>query len=65
MPVRIRKTFLLFPGVKVNVSKSEISFTVGTRGYHLNFSDRGVKQTVGIPGSGVSHSTYLTGSVGL
>lgn len=60
MPVRFRKTFQLFPGVKVNVSKGGISFTVGTKGYHLNFSDRGVKQTVGIPGSGVSHSTYLS-----
>jgi hypothetical protein len=59
MPVRFRRTFQLFPGVKVNVSKGGISFTVGTRGYHLNFSNRGVKQTVGVPGTGVSHSTYL------
>jgi uncharacterized membrane protein YdbT with pleckstrin-like domain len=59
MPVRFRRTFQLFPGVKVNVSKGGISFTVGAKGYHLNFSNRGVKQTVGVPGTGVSHSTYL------
>jgi uncharacterized membrane protein YdbT with pleckstrin-like domain len=59
MPVRFRRTFKIFPGVKVNVSKGGISFTVGTKGYHLNFSNRGVKQTVGLPGTGVSHSTYL------
>jgi uncharacterized membrane protein YdbT with pleckstrin-like domain len=41
------------------VSKGGISFTVGAKGYHLNFSNRGVKQTVGVPGTGVSHSTYL------
>ena len=59
MPVRIRKTFQLFPGVKVNMSKGGISFTVGTKGYHLNFSKRGVRQTVGLPGSGISDTSYI------
>ena len=59
MPTRFRRTFTLFPGVKVNVSKGGISFTVGKRGFHLNFSKRGVRQTVGLPGSGVSHTSYL------
>src|SRR5512138_3130205 len=59
MPVRIRKTFKLFPGVKVNMSKGGVSFTVGTKGYHLNFSKRGVRQTVGLPGSGISETSYL------
>lgn len=59
MPIRFRRTFTIFPGVKANVSKSGVSFTVGTKGYHLNFSKRGVKQTVGLPGSGLSHSSYL------
>src|SRR5512141_285892 len=59
MPVRIRKTFKLFPGVKVNMSKGGISFTVGAKGYHLNFSKRGVRQTVGLPGSGISDTSYI------
>jgi hypothetical protein len=59
MPVRIRKTFQLFPGVKVNMSKGGVSFTVGTKGYHLNFSKRGVRQTVGLPGSGISETSYI------
>jgi hypothetical protein len=59
MPVRIRKSFNLFPGVKVNMSKGGVSFTVGRRGFHLNFSKRGVRQTVGLPGSGISESSYL------
>ena len=59
MPTRFRKTFNIFPGVKANLSKSGISFTVGTKGYHLNFSKRGVRQTVGLPGSGLSHTSYL------
>ncbi len=43
----------------MNISKGGISFTVGKSGAHLNFSKRGVRQTVGIPGTGVSESSYL------
>lgn len=59
MPVRFRKSFKIFPGVKVNMSKGGVSFTVGAKGYHLNFSKRGVRQTVGLPGSGISQTSYL------
>lgn len=59
MPVRFRRTFTLFPGVKVNVSKGGMSFTVGQKGFHLNFSKRGVRQTTSLPGSGISHTSYL------
>ena len=59
MPVRFRRTFTLFPGVKVNVSKGGTSITVGRKGFHLNFSKQGVRQTTGLPGSGLSHTSYL------
>ena len=59
MPIRIRKSFNLFPGVKVNMSKGGMSITVGRKGFHLNFSKRGVRQTVGLPGSGISESSYI------
>ena len=59
MPIRFRRSFTIFPGVKVNVSKGGISFSVGKPGATLNFSKRGVRQTVGIPGSGVSHTSYI------
>lgn len=59
MPVRIRKSFNLFRGVKVNMSKGGMSISVGRKGFHLNFSRRGVRQTVGLPGSGISESSYL------
>ena len=59
MPIRFRRTFTIFPGVKVNVSKGGISLSVGRRGATLNFSKRGVRQTVGIPGSGLSESSYI------
>jgi hypothetical protein len=59
MPIRFRRSFNIFPGVKVNVSKGGFSISVGKRGATLNFSKRGVRQTVGIPGSGLSESSYI------
>jgi hypothetical protein len=59
MPLRFRKTFTIFPGVRVNVSKGGTSITVGKKGFHLNFSKRGVRQTVGIPGTGISETNYI------
>jgi len=59
MPIRFRKSFKIFPGVKVNVSKGGISVSVGKPGATLNFSKHGVRQTIGLPGSGVSQTSYL------
>jgi len=59
MPIRFRRTFKILPGVKINVSKGGISVSVGTRGFHLTFGKHGVRQTIGIPGSGLSETSYL------
>lgn len=59
MPVRFRRTFKIFPGVKINVSKSGISTTIGPRGFHLTFNRHGVRQSVGLPGTGLSETSYL------
>lgn len=61
MPIRFRKTFKLLPGVKINVSKHGISTTVGPRGMHLTFNRYGVRQSVGLPGSGLSETSYIIG----
>lgn len=60
MGLRYRKQIKVAPGVKLNVSKSGISTSVGKRGATMNFSGRGTKATVGIPGSGISYSKQLT-----
>jgi Protein of unknown function (DUF4236) len=59
MPIRFRKTFRILPGVKINFSRGGISTTLGSRGFHLTFNKNGVRQSVGIPGSGLSESSYL------
>ena len=59
MPIRFRRTIKIFPGVKLNLSKGGMSVTVGPKGYHLNFGKKGVRQTIDLPGVGLSHTSYL------
>jgi Protein of unknown function (DUF4236) len=54
----------LLPGVRVNLSKSGPSLSLGVRGAHVTVGRRGVTRTVGIPGTGVfytSRSGHHTG----
>ena len=41
------------------MSRSGISLSVGKQGATLNFSKRGLRQTGGIQGSGLSHSSHI------
>ncbi len=60
MGFRFRKTIKLFPGVKLNLSKSGISTSIGVAGATVNVSKRGTRGTIGIPGSGISYSENLS-----
>ena len=61
MPIRFRRTFRILPGVRINVSKHGVSTTVGPRGMHLTFNHYGVRQDLGLPGTGLSESSYVVG----
>jgi hypothetical protein len=56
MGLRFRRTFRPFPGVRLNLSKSGVSTSIGTRGAWLTFGKRGTRATVGIPGTGISYT---------
>ncbi len=58
MGFRVRRSVRLMPGVRVNLSKSGTSISVGGRGFTTNYSKRGTRTTVGVPGSGLSYSTF-------
>jgi hypothetical protein len=63
MSFRFRKTAGLGRLARVNFSKSGASLSIGRRGASINLSPRyGTRATVGIPGSGVSYTTKLTGN---
>lgn len=54
MGVRFRKSIKVAPGVRLNVSKSGVSTTIGVRGASVNVGKQGVYGNVGIPGTGLS-----------
>lgn len=56
MAFRFQKRLKIAPGVRLNVSKSGVSTSLGGRGGTVNLSSKGVRTTVGIPGTGMSWS---------
>lgn len=55
--MRFRKTIKLAPGLKLNLSKSGISTSLGPKGATLNMKPgRKSRFTAGIPGTGLSDS---------
>jgi hypothetical protein len=64
MGFRFHKAFSLIPGVKLNLSKSGPSLSVGGQGMTTNFGTKGTRETVGLPGSGLSYSETQKGKSG-
>ena len=62
MGFRFRKSIKLFPGVRLNLSKSGISTSIGVPGATINIGKRGTRGTVGIPGTGISYTENVSNS---
>lgn len=60
--MRFRKSFRIVPGVRINLSRSGVSTTLGGRGASVNIGRRGTRTTVGLPGTGLSFSQQVGGS---
>ena len=61
MSLRFRKSIKIAPGVKMNISKKGIGYSVGTKGARVSVGANGrVTRTIGIPGTGV----YDTATIG-
>ncbi|MEU3459390.1 DUF4236 domain-containing protein [Streptomyces sp. NPDC006733] len=41
MPITFRKSFHIFPGVRLNVNRKSLSVTVGKKGSHRTWSTTG------------------------
>ena len=57
---RFRKTVSVLPGVKVNLSKTGLSTSVGGKGATLNVGHGKRMVTFGIPGTGLSYRTQAS-----
>ena len=62
--LRFQKRLRILPGVRVNLSKSGASTSIGPRGADVNIGRDGVTTNAGIPGTGLSYRSKLgkTGS---
>lgn len=64
MGFRFRQVLRVFPGLRLNLSKSGVSTSLGGHGATVNLSKKGMRGTVGLPGSGLSYSKMLLRSAG-
>ena len=56
MGFRFRRRISIGPGLRLNVSKSGVSTSVGTRGAWFTIGHGKTRETVGLPGTGVSYT---------
>jgi hypothetical protein len=56
---RFHRILNIIPGVKVHVSKSGLSTSVGPRGADINIGRHGVTTNAGLPGTGLSYRQKL------
>lgn len=59
MGFRFRRSVRIAPGIRLNLSKSGLSYSFGGRGATVNVSAKGTKATYGVPGTGLSYTTKL------
>jgi hypothetical protein len=59
MALRFQRRVRLFPGVRLNFSRSGVSTTIGVRGASVTVGPRGTHLNAGIPGTGLSSRTRL------
>jgi hypothetical protein len=59
MGVRFHKSIPLLPFVRLNFSKSGVSFSLGAPGASLNLGAKGARGSVGLPGTGLSYRKSL------
>jgi len=65
MALRFRKSIKLAPGIRMNLTGSGTSWTLGPRGASIGIGKRGTFLNTAIPGTGLSSRTRLSGSSGI
>src|ERR1039457_3319788 len=59
MGLRFQRRIKVLPGLRINLSKSGVGFSVGGRGAHIGITARGQRYTsIGMPGTGLSWREY-------
>lgn len=56
MPLRFRRSIRVLPFLRLNIGKRGLSTSIGVRGAHITLGHGQVRETVGLPGSGISYT---------
>ena len=59
--LRFQKRLRILPGLRINLSKSGASTTIGPRGAGVNIGKDGITTNAGIPGTGLSYRQKVGG----
>jgi hypothetical protein len=59
MGLRFHRVFSVLPGVRINLSKSGLSTSVGPRGADVNIGRHGVTTNASLPGTGLSYRSKM------
>ncbi len=59
MAWRFRKSFTVIPGLRLNLSKSGLSASIGGAPFTLNVGPHGLMGTASIPGTGISYRQHF------
>lgn len=61
MGFRVRKSFKIAPGIRMTVTPKSVGISGGVKGARISANTSGrVTRTIGIPGSGISHTKTLS-----
>jgi hypothetical protein len=56
MGLRFQKRLKIIPGVTLNLSRKGVSTSIGTTGARVTLGHGQTRTTVGLPGTGISHT---------
>jgi hypothetical protein len=56
MGFHFRRSVQLLPGIRLNIGKRRASVSIGGRGAHVTVGHGQVRETVGLPGTGLSYT---------
>lgn len=59
MGFRFHRSAKIFPGIRLNFSKSGLGLSFGVKGYRVSIGPAGIRRTVSLPGTGISHIDQL------
>ena len=65
MGFRFQRSVRIAPGLRLNLSKSGVSASLGRPGATVNIGRRGVEGSAGLPGTGLSYRSRVAGRSGV